>query len=98
MGAAQVISVVLSASATVLGALGSLLWWTYRRGQASGAEKARHEADQLAQAQADAKIQALERRVTEMQAELASRQPKRRRLLKLSLLRVRDIVVWMSRE
>lgn len=79
MGAAQVISVVLSASATVLGALGSLLWWAYRRGQASGAEKARHETDQLAQAQADAKIQALERRVTEMQAELASRQPKRRR-------------------
>ena len=80
MGAAQVISVVLSASATVLGALGSLLWWTYRRGQAAGAEKARHEADQLAQAKADAKIQALEQRVTEMQAELSSKQAKRRRL------------------
>jgi hypothetical protein len=80
VGAAQAVSVILSTSVTALGALGSLLWWAYRRGQASGAEKARQEAEQHAQAQADAKIQVLELRVAEMQAGLASRQPKRRRL------------------
>jgi type VI protein secretion system component VasK len=80
MGTVEAILATLSASATVLGCLGSLLWWTYRRGQASGVEKAKREADQRAQAQADAKIQALERLVAEMRAELASMQPKRRRL------------------
>jgi hypothetical protein len=80
MSIAQAVFVILSASATVLGGLVSLLWWVFRRGQASGAEKARHQADQRAQAQADAKIQALEKLVTEMRAELASMQPKRRRL------------------
>ena len=80
MGTAEAIVAILSASATVLACMGSLLWWTYRRGQTSGAEKAKHEADQRAQAQADAKIQALERLVAETRAELASMQPKRRRL------------------
>ena len=80
MGTAEAIVAILSASATVLGCLGSLLWWTYRRGQASGVEKAKREADQRAQAQADAKIQALVRLVAETRAELASMQPKRRRL------------------
>lgn len=85
MGIPQAVLAVLSASATVLGGLGSLLWWAYRRGQVSGAEKAGHEADQRAQAEAAAKIQALERLVAEMQAELASMQPKRRRLHLLAL-------------
>jgi hypothetical protein len=80
MSIAEAVFAILSASATVLGGLGSLLWWAYRRGQVSGAEKARHEADQRAQADANAKIQALERLVAGMQAELASMQPKRRRL------------------
>lgn len=80
MGTAEAIVAILSASATALGCMGSLLWWTYRRGQASGAEKAKHEAGQRAQAQADAKIQELERLVAEMRAELASMQPRRRRL------------------
>ena len=80
MGIAEAVFAILSASAVVLGGLGSLLWWVYRRGQASGAETAGHKADQRAQAQADAKIQALERRVAAMQTELASMQPKRRRL------------------
>jgi len=80
MGTAEAVVAILSTSVTALGGMGSLLWWTYRRGQASGAEKARREADQRAQAQADAKIQALERLVAEMRAELTSIQPKRRRL------------------
>ena len=79
MGVAEAVFAILSASATVLGGLGGLLWWAYRRGQASGSAKARNEADQRALAQADAKIQALESRVAEVQAELAAMQPKRRR-------------------
>jgi hypothetical protein len=79
MGIAEAISAVLSGSVTVLCAMASLLWWAYRRGQASGAEKAAHEAERRAQARADAKIRALERLVAEMHAELAVMQPRRRR-------------------
>jgi hypothetical protein len=78
MGIAEAIFAILSAAATVLCAMGSLLWWAYRRGQAWGAEKARHEADQRAQARADAKIQALERLVAEMHGELTAMQSRRR--------------------
>ena len=78
MGIAEAISAILGTSATVLCAMGSLLWWAYRRGQASGAERVRHQADQRAQAQADAKIQALERLVAEMHGELAAMQSRRR--------------------
>ena len=52
MGIAEAISAILSGSATVLCAMGSLVWWAYRRGLATGAEKARHQADQRAQARA----------------------------------------------
>ena len=79
MGIAEAISAILSGSVTVLCAMGSLVWWAYRRGLATGAEKARHQADQRAQARADAKIRALERQVAEMHAELAALQPRRRR-------------------
>lgn len=78
MGIAESIFALLSASATVLGAMGSLLWWAYRRGQAAGAENARHQADQRARASADAKIRALEKLVAEMHAELAVMQSRRR--------------------
>ena len=78
MGIAAGIVAILSASTTVLCAIGSLLWWTYRRGQAWGAEQVRHEADQRAQARAEAKIRALEAVVAEMHAELAAMQSRRR--------------------
>jgi hypothetical protein len=79
MGIAEAILAILSASVTVLGGLGSLLWWAYRRGQVSGAERAKHEAEQRAQAEENAKIEALQKLVIEMRAELVSMQPKRRR-------------------
>jgi hypothetical protein len=78
MGIAESIFAILSAAATVLCAIGSLLWWAYRCGQAWGAEKARREAEQRAQARADVKIRALERLVAEMHAELAAMQSRRR--------------------
>jgi hypothetical protein len=78
MGIATAVFAILSAATTVLCATGSLLWWAYRRGQASGAERARRDADQRAQARADAKIRALERLVAEMHGELAAMQFRRR--------------------
>lgn len=78
MGTVETLVALLSASATVFACLGSLLWWTYRRGQASGAEKAKRQADQRAQEQVDEKIQELERLVAEMRLELASMQKRRR--------------------
>jgi hypothetical protein len=81
MGIAEMVFAILSASATALGSVGGLLWWVYRRGQASGADRARREAGQRTQAEADARIQALEKLIAETRVELASLQPKRRRAL-----------------
>lgn len=81
MSTAEAVFVMLSASATVVGVLASLLVWVYNRGQSSGTEKAKHEAELRAQAEAQVKIKALERLVTETRAELASIQPRRKRLL-----------------
>jgi hypothetical protein len=65
MGTAEAVFAILSASATALGVLGGLLWWVYKRGQASGAEKAKREA--------------LEQVVAEIRTQLSATQPKRRR-------------------
>jgi hypothetical protein len=79
MSIAQAVAAILGATVPLLVALASLLWWAYRRGEASGAEKAKRAADERAQAEADAKIQALERLIAETRCELASLQMKRKR-------------------
>lgn len=71
MSTAQAIAAALGAIVPLLAALASLLWWAYRRGEAAGMEKA----------EGKAKIEALERLLTETRAELASLQPRRRRPL-----------------
>ena len=67
MTMAEEIAVIVSAIVPLIVALTSLLWWAYRRGEAAGMEKAVGKA----------KIEALERLLTEMRAELASLQPRR---------------------
>jgi hypothetical protein len=67
MSMAEGIAVIVSAIVPLIVALTSLLWWAYRRGEAAGMEKAAGKA----------KIEALERLLTETRAELASLQPRR---------------------
>jgi hypothetical protein len=90
MSSAEAAAVILSGTVPLLVALAGLLWWAYRRGEVSGAEKARREAVERSQAEDKAKISALERLLTETRAELAEtrallapRQPKRKRTLRL---------------
>jgi hypothetical protein len=91
MSTALTVAAILSATVPTLVALAGLLRWVYKRGEASGAEKARREADERSQAEEKVKIAALERLLIETRAELAQtrtelalRQPKRRRALRLS--------------
>ena len=81
MSMAQEIAAVLSATVPLIVALASLLWWAYRRGEAAGEEKATRRVDERTQAESKAKIEILERLLTETRAELATLQPKRRRSL-----------------
>lgn len=69
MGIAEEIAVIVSAIVSLIVALASLLWWIYRRGEAAGAERAAGKA----------KVEALERLLTETRVELASLQQRRRR-------------------
>jgi hypothetical protein len=91
MSTALTVTAILGVTVPTLVALAGLLRWVYRRGEASGAEKARREADERSQAEDKAKIAALERLLVEtrvelaqMRTELPSRQPKHRRALRLS--------------
>jgi predicted ATPase len=79
MSNAEAAFIIIGGAAPVLGGIASLLRMVYRRGLATGEEKARREVEQRAQAEAQAKIIGLEKLVGELQAELASIQPRRRR-------------------
>jgi hypothetical protein len=83
MNIALAVAAILSAAVALLIALAGLLRWVYRRGESSGAEKARREADERSQAEDKARIKDLERVLAETRAELASIQPKRKRGLQL---------------
>jgi hypothetical protein len=72
MSTAEAVAAILSATVPLLVALASLMWWAYRLGLAAGEEK-------RSLAEATAKIEALQRSQTEILAELASLQQKRRR-------------------
>lgn len=54
------------------------VWWVYRRGQQAGEQKILLEVGQRAQEKAEIKLQSLEQRLTEIQAELAVEKPRRR--------------------
>jgi uncharacterized iron-regulated membrane protein len=70
MSVAEAVFAILGTAVTMLSALGALLWWVYKRGQAAGAERAEDKA----------KINALERMLDDTRAELSALQPKRRRI------------------
>jgi hypothetical protein len=78
---AQGVTALIGATVPSLVALASLLWWTYKRGEAAGEDRAKRRADERAQVEGKAKIEALERLLTETRTELASLQPRRRRAL-----------------
>jgi hypothetical protein len=61
----------LSAVFTVGGTVFSQLWWLYKRGQAAGAERAGRDA---ARAEDKAKVEDLERQLTETRADLTDTQ------------------------
>ncbi len=82
MGAAEAGAAILSAAVALLVALASLMWWAYKRGEAAGEARAERRAGERSLAEDKAKIEALERRLGEVLAQLASRQPKRRRALR----------------
>jgi hypothetical protein len=72
MGALSILA-ALSAVFTVGGTLFSQLWWLYKRGQAAGAEKASRDT---ARAEDKAKVEDLERQLTETRADLADTRSK----------------------
>jgi len=69
MSVAEAVVAILGTAVTTLSALGALLWWVYKRGRAAGAERAEDKA----------KIEALERLLTDTRAEISARQGKRKR-------------------
>ena len=79
MGIALAVAAILSAIVQTLAAVAGAFWWTYRQGQASREEKARREVDEHSQAEARAKIEELERLLTETRVELALMQHARQR-------------------
>jgi hypothetical protein len=79
MSTAQEVFAILSAAATVLAAIAGLLWWVFRQGRSVGREEAKREAGLQAQADATAKVSLIEAQLIELQAELDSLRPKRRR-------------------
>lgn len=83
MSSAEAVAAILNGTVPLLAALAGLLWWTYRRGEVSGAERTRREAIERSQAEDKVKIATLERLLAETRAELASRQPKRKRAPRL---------------
>ena len=65
----------LSAVITVAGAL----WWVFKLGQSSGAENARRADEQRAWAEVNVRIQALEKVVADIQANVDAVTRRRRR-------------------
>jgi type VI protein secretion system component VasK len=78
MGTAEAVAAILSATVPLLVALAGLIWWAYRRGEAAGEAKAERRAGERSLAEEKAKIEALDRRLGEILAELASMQPGQR--------------------
>jgi hypothetical protein len=70
MSVAEAVFAILGTAVTTLSTLGALMWWVYKRGQAAGAERAEDKA----------KIEALERLLTDTRTELFALQAKRRRI------------------
>jgi type VI protein secretion system component VasK len=79
MSAAEAGAAILSATVALMVALASVLWWVYKRGEAAGEAKAERRAGERSLAEDKARIEALEHRLGEVLAELASIQPRRRR-------------------
>ena len=79
MSTAEGIAVILAGVIPMLAAGASLAWFIYSRGMAAGAEMSKRQADERMQAESTAKIEALERMLTETRSELAALQPRRRR-------------------
>jgi hypothetical protein len=80
MGNAATVFTIVGGTVTAIGGLATLLWWSFRQGRKSGRQEERREAQLQAQAEAAAKVASLETRVAELDAELDSLRPKRRRL------------------
>jgi hypothetical protein len=80
MGNAATAFTIVGETVTAIGGLATLLWWSFRQGRKSGRQEERREAQLQAQAEAAAKVASLETRVAELDAELDSLRPKRRRL------------------
>jgi hypothetical protein len=79
MSTAEGIAVILTAVIPMLVAEASLLWFTYRRGMAAGAELTKRQADERMQAESKAKIEVLEHLLAETRAEVAVLQRRRKR-------------------
>jgi type VI protein secretion system component VasK len=76
---AEAVAGILGATVPLLVALASLMWWAYKRGEAAGKARAERKAGERLLAEDKSRIEALEHRLGEVLAELASMQPKRRR-------------------
>jgi hypothetical protein len=79
MSIAVAFTAILSATVPLVVALVGLTWWAYKRGVVAGETGARREAIERSQVEDKARIETLERLLTETRTELASLQSKRRR-------------------
>jgi flagellar basal body-associated protein FliL len=65
----EVVFVIIGTVVAVAGSVAGLVWWAYRRGQAAATQRAEDKA----------RIEALERQLTETRKELAALQSRRGR-------------------
>jgi len=72
MNVALLVFTIIGSTIALVVAETTLAWWVYRRGVAAGLERAGRAGDQ-------ARIETLERKLAQTQAELTAIQPKRRR-------------------
>ncbi len=68
MGSAEVVINILAASITILSGLMGLLVWIYKRGQRSGSEAARREAESRAHTRVEIEVEALRKEVSALKA------------------------------
>ena len=78
MSLTEAIFVIIGGASAIVGGIMGCVWWVYRRGQQAGEQKILLEVGQRAQEKAEIKLQSLEQRLTEIQAELAVEKPRRR--------------------
>jgi len=74
---------VAAAIVTIAIGVASGIWWVYRHGQDSGKAQAEYRAARRAQAEAQARIQIMEAKLAEIQAEMDRIRPRRPRVLLL---------------